>query len=270
VAGGVIPAPKLAALWSNRRVLQLLVSRDVKVKYADSLLGYLWSVLEPLMMAVVYWFVFTQIFTRTVGEEPYIIFLLAGLLPWQWANSALRQSTTALGRDAKLVRSVNVPREIWVFRLVAAKFMEFVFALPVLALFAVLLKAPLSPYAFLFPLAVLLQTVLLVGCGLILAPLAAMYSDIRRLMRIAMRLLFFGTPVLYSLADVEARLGSTMAKIFIYNPLVGIMELYRAAFFEGEFVGWRPVVVSAVISAGLLVVGLRVFDRFEGRVLKEI
>jgi ABC-2 type transport system permease protein len=221
-------------------------------------------------MAVVYWFVFTKIFTRSVGEEPYIVFLLAGLLPWQWANSALRWSTGALGKDAKLVRSVNVPREIWVLRLVASKFSEFLFALPVLAIFAVLLRVPLSPYTFLFPFAVLLEALLLTGCGLILAPLAAMYSDVQRLMRLAMRLLFFGTPVLYSLADVEARLGPTLAKMFIYNPFVGIIELYRAAFFDGEFVGWRPVIVSIVISSGIFAVGLWVFDRFEGRVLKEI
>jgi ABC-2 type transport system permease protein len=240
------------------------------VKYASSVLGYLWSVLDPLMMAVVYWFVFTKIFVRSVGEDPYIVFLLAAMLPWQWANGSLRASTSTLDKDAKLIRSTNLPREIWVLRLVGSKFVEYLFTLPVLALFAVIFQAELSWYAVLWPLAVVLQTILLVGCGLVLAPVSALFSDVERLMRIAMRLLFFASPVLYGLSDVQNRIPSAIADFYVLNPLVGILELYRVAFFPGEWVGWTPVGVSALISLLVFGFGLWVFHRLEGRVLKEI
>ena len=100
------------------------------------MLGYVWSILEPLAMAGVYWFVFTKLMTRQVGEDPYIVFLLCGMLPWQWASAALRSSMKALSKDSKLVRSTNLPREIWVLRTVGSKFAEFLYALPVLAFFA--------------------------------------------------------------------------------------------------------------------------------------
>lgn len=270
MVAAVIPASKVASLWSNRRILKLLVARDVQAKHADSMLGHLWSVLEPLLMAGVYWFVFTKIFQRSVGEEPYIVFLLCGLLPWQWANSCLRQSTTALNKDSKLVRSTNLPREIWVLRLVLSKLTDFGFALPVLAMFAILTRAEPSKYMLLAPVALVMQTVLLVGWCLVLAPISALYSDVQRLMGIGMRLLFYGTPVLYALSDVDQRLGSKLSHVFVYNPLVGVLELYRASFFPGEWVGWRPVIISAIISVALLVIGLRVFDRLESRVLKEM
>ena len=101
-------------------MLLLLVRRDIKVRYAQSVLGYLWSVLDPLLMALVYWFVFTQIFVRTVGESPYILFLLTGMLPFMWFQQTVGGSTNAI-KDERLVRSTAMPREIWVLRLVVSK-----------------------------------------------------------------------------------------------------------------------------------------------------
>jgi ABC-2 type transport system permease protein len=94
---------KLGTLWGRRRILWLLVSRDLKVKYAGSALGYLWSVLEPLIQAGIYWFIFTKMIHRSLGEAPYVVFLLCGMLPWQFTNAALRSSMKALSKDAKLV-----------------------------------------------------------------------------------------------------------------------------------------------------------------------
>lgn len=260
----------MRVLWGNRRVLQLLVSRDLKVKYADSLLGYFWTILEPLMMAGVYWFVFTQLMVRQLGEDPYIVFLLTAMLPWQWANASLRASMRALTKDSKLVRSTNLPREIWILRTVGSKLSEFVFAIPVLVFFAVINHAELSWYVVFFPLALLLQTALLVGAGLALAPLAVLYGDVERLMRIVTRLLFYFSPVIYGLNDVEERLGSLAAKLYILNPLAGIFDLYRSAFFPDQWAGWDAVAVAALISCGMLGVGATIFRRLEGTVLKEI
>lgn len=266
----VEPVPRLRILWGNRRVLQLLVSRDLKVKYADSVLGYFWTILEPLMMAGVYWFVFTQLMDRTLGEEPYIVFLLAAMLPWQWTNSSLRASMKALSKDSKLVRSTNLPREIWILRTVGSKFSEFFLAIPVLVFFAVINSAELSWYVVFFPLAVLLQTVLLVGAGLALAPLAVLYGDVERLMRILTRLLFYFSPVIYGVNDVRDKLGGVVADLYILNPLAGIFDLYRTAFFPDEWAGWGAVGVSALIAFAMLAIGVTVFRRLEGTVLKEI
>ncbi|WP_425375206.1 ABC transporter permease, partial [Microbacterium paraoxydans] len=129
-----------AAVGAPRRYLHslwLLSARDLKVRYATSFLGYLWSVLDPLVMSAIYWFVFTQVFRRDVGEEPYIIFLISALLPWVWFNSSVSDFTRAFKKDARLVRSTAIPRSIWVNRIVLSKGMEYLFSLPVLALFIV-------------------------------------------------------------------------------------------------------------------------------------
>ena len=260
---GVLVRPR--ALWQRRRAVRLLVGRDLKVRYSSSALGYLWSVLEPLLLAGIYWFIFTQVFTRTAGEEPYIVFLLAGLLPWTWFNAAVTDSARALNTEAKLVRSTNVPREVWVLRVVLSKGVEFLLSLPVLLAFALLYSAPVTwGLLYLIP-AVLLQAVLLLGIGLLLSPLVVLVRDLERIVRIGLRLGFYASPVIFSVSDVPG----SLAHVFALNPLAGIFELNRAGFFPGQVHGIH-VAISAAFAVGALVLGWAVFARLERTVLKEI
>ncbi|NIH67598.1 ABC transporter permease [Modestobacter marinus] len=259
------PARRVVALWGRRRALRLLVARDLKVRYASSSLGYLWSVLEPLLMAGIYWFVFTQVFARSVGAEPYIVFLLAGLLPWTWFNTAVGDTAKALRSDAKLVRSTNVPREIWVLRVVVSKGIEFVLSLPVLFLFALVQAASVNWRILLLVPAVLLQATLLLGLGLMLAPMIVLVRDLERVVRIALRLGFYASPVIFAVSDVPG----PWAGLFALNPLSGIFELCRAGFFP-EQLNWAHVGVSVVFSLAVLAGGWAVFARLERTVLKEI
>lgn len=257
-------------LRGQQRIMGLLIVRDLKVRYAGSLLGYVWTVLDPLLMALVYWFIFTEIFHRGgVGERPYIVFLLCGLLPWNWVNGALIDSAKALSQEAKLVRSSNLPREIWVVRVVASKFVEFLFSIPVLAIFMVVFHKGASWYVLTVPVAMALQAVLLLGLSLFLAPVSVLFTDVPRLVRIILRMLFYLSPVVYGLHS----LPPVARRILTFNPLTGIFELYRAALFPETFErahAWPVVGVAAVISVLLLGFGLWVFRRLEGVVLKEI
>lgn len=248
--------------------LWVLSARDLRVRYATSWLGYLWSVLDPLVMSLIYWFVFTQIFQRSVGADPYIVFLLAAMLPWMWFNVSVGDFTRAFQRDAKLVRSTAIPRAIWVGRIVLSKGIEFLFALPVLAIFVlanVQHGAHVTWGVVLFPVAILVQACLLTGLGLILAPLCVMFEDLERTTKLVLRALFYGSPIIYSARD----LPPGFEWLGIANPLGGIFSMYRTAFF-GEM--WDPVavVVSVVVSIVLLIVGIFVFRGLEREVLKEL
>ncbi|WP_242090625.1 ABC transporter permease, partial [Microbacterium lacticum] len=155
-----------------------------------SALGYLWSILDPLVMSAIYWFVFTLIFQRDgIGGEPYIVFLLVGLLPWVWFNASVIDFTKAFRKDAKLVRSTAIPRSIWVGRIVLSKGIEFLFSIPVLILFALFAQPRVqwNPLILLFPLGIVLQAVLLVGLGLLVAPLCALWGDLERTTRLILR-----------------------------------------------------------------------------------
>lgn len=246
--------------------MRLLSARDLKVRYSTSWLGYFWSVLDPLVMAAIYWFVFTQVFKReNVGADPYIVFLVAGLLPWVWFNLSVTDFTRAFRKDAKLVRSTNIPRSIWVARIIVSKGTEFLFALPVLALFAIFAGATLGWGALLFPLAVLLQGLLLLGIGLLVAPLCVLYSDLERTTRLVLRALFYASPVIYGIKD----LPEPFNQIAAFNPLAGIFTLYRMPFFPGEF-DMFTVIVSVILTLAILVLGIVTFRGLERTVLKEL
>jgi ABC-2 type transport system permease protein len=248
-----------------RHALWLLTTRDLKVRYSTSALGYLWSVLDPLVMAGIYWFVFTQVFQRPLGTDPYIVFLLSALLPWMWFNGAISDSTRAFLKDAKLVRSTMIPRTIWVNRIVLSKGIEFLLALPVLALFAIVFEAGVGWELAFFPLAIVLQAMLTVGVALIVAPLVVFFRDLERAVKLVLRFLFYASPIIYGVSNLPSELHLWAA----FNPLTGIFGLYRAGFFPEEL-DWFNVVISAVMSLALLVVGLLVFRGSLRQVLKEI
>jgi ABC-2 type transport system permease protein len=275
-----------------RHSLWLLTRRDLRVRYSTSVLGYVWSILDPLVMSGIYWFVFTVIFKRDVGENPYIVFLLTALLPWMWFNGAVSDSTRAYIREAKLIRSTMIPRTIWVNRIVASKGIEFLLSLPVLAFFAIVAGAKLNVDVLLFPLAIVIQTVLTIGVGLIVAPLVVFFRDLERATKLALRFLFYASPIIYSARDLPGGCGGgTPARdcaahlathpgaqtdvLFslhfwsAFNPLTGIFSLYRSAFFAEEL-DWFLVGVSAAMSLVLLAIGWAVFKRFERDILKEI
>ncbi len=252
------PRRYLHALW-------LLTARDLRVRYATSALGYLWSVLDPLVMSVIYWFVFTQVFERTVGAQPYIVFLITALLPWVWFNTAVSDFTRAFNKDARLVRSTAIPRSIWINRIVLGKGIEFLFSLPVLVLFAVFAGAQVGWGLLWFPVAALLQVALLVGLGLLVAPLCVLYSDLERTTKLILRALFYASPIIYGVADLPA----PFPQIAAFNPLSGIFTLYRMGFFPDQW-DTLSVAMAAVMSLAFLLLGVVVFRRLERPVLKEL
>ncbi|GAB2463055.1 ABC-2 type transport system permease protein [Conyzicola lurida] len=245
--------------------LWLLAKRDLRVRYSTSALGYFWSILDPLVMAGIYWFVFTVVFGRGVGEEPYIVFLLSALLPWTWFTGAVSDSTRAFIREAKLVRSTKIPRTIWVVSLVLSKGIEFIASLPVLALFVILGNGSVNGNVVFFVLGIAIQALLTIGVGLIVAPLVVFFRDLERAVKLALRFLFYASPIIYGVTDLPEQLHFWAA----FNPLSGIFSLYRSAFFPAQL-DWAMVAISAGMSIVILCIGLLVFKRSIRSVLKEI
>jgi ABC-2 type transport system permease protein len=217
-------------------------------------------------MAGIYWFVFTVIFGRgSIGEQPYIVFLLAALLPWTWFNGVISDSTRAFEFEAKLIRSTKIPRTIWISSLVLSKGIEFIASIPVLAAFAIFTGAQLHWEVVYWIPAILIQGLLAFGLGLIVAPLVVFLRDLHRAVKLILRVLFYASPIVYGLTDLPSEFHFWAA----FNPLSGIISLYRAAFFPGQL-DLFTVAMSVVMTVIFVLIGIAVFKRTEAAVLKEI
>lgn len=256
-----------SSVLQQRSLLRLLVSRDLKVRYAQSALGYLWTVIDPLAMALIYWFVFTYVFHRRVPEEgPYVLFLILALLPWQWLANSVTDASRVLSGEARIVRSASLPREVWVVRVVLSKMAEFVFALPVVIGFAIFYHKHPTIDALLFPAAMVMQFFFVMALLLFLAPLTSLIDDLQRLVRIVMRMYMYLSPVIYGMSQVPNK----VAWIMEFNPMTAIIGLYRAGIYGQEMPGWPAIAKAIGVIALLFFIGRIVFRRLQGAVLKEM
>ncbi|HEX4442825.1 MAG TPA: ABC transporter permease [Galbitalea sp.] len=256
-----------------RHSLWLLTKRDLQVRYTVSALGYLWSILDPLLMSGIYYFVFVILFGRGAPiDQPYIVFLLCALLPWTWFNGATNDFAKAFTRESKLIRSTSIPRSIWVMRIVLSKGIEFLISLPVLIVFVIITEFTTTPAHIRLdivyvPLAIILEAILITGVGLILAPIVVFYRDLERAVKLLLRLLFYATPIVYGIDKFSAH--PMIRHILELNPLAGPMGIYRAVFFKGTL-SWTAIEISAVESLIILAIGIFAFRRNVRAVLKEL
>lgn len=251
-------------VWDHREVLKLFVKRNLKVKYQQSVLGYAWSLLEPLLLTGVYYFVFAQILHA--GTKDYGLFLVSGILPWLWFNSAVRQATGALTSQSRLITTRSLPREVFPLSVVGSRFVEFMLSLPVLALFAGLTGVP--PHATVLGgiLAIVLQTMLLVGLTMILSSVTVLVRDVQQVIRVALRLTFYVSGVLYPVSKVP----HSVRDVYEMNPLVTIFKLYRAVWFPGKFPSTHLLISSSIVCVVVLLIGWWVFRLLEPAILKEL
>jgi ABC-2 type transport system permease protein len=260
---GIPIADRLYDVWLRRDVLRMLVDRGLKAKYASSVLGYAWSLIEPAMFILTY-FLLLKIFNRSYPMYP--LFVGSTVLSWQWFNGTVNSALGSLRANARLITSVNLPREIYPLADAVEKAVEYVFSVPVLLLVALIYQARPSGYVLLLPLALLLELMICTGMALLVSSLNTVLRDVQRGIGIVLRMMFYLTPVLYPLQKLPAKYRALEA----INPLTGVLEMQRAIWFPTYWTGWQPVFNSIIGATVVLVAGFTVFARTERTVLKEL
>ena len=257
---------RLRDLWRHRALVGVLVAREVKARYRGSVLGFFWSLLNPLLMLAVYTLVFQLLLpNRSPSTSPYALFLFCGLLPWNWLSSSISDGATSLLTHGALLRKILFPAEVLPAVAVLAQGVHFLLALPVLlaALLAGALGAfgppvPLGWALLQVPLLLLLQALLLFGVGLFLAALTVHFRDVRDLLGTFLSLWFFASPVLYDLRDFT---GSPVGRLLAWNPAAPLFSAWHDALFYGRWIQPATWGVLLAVSSAALLVGYAFFDR---------
>lgn len=252
----------LAELWRYRHLFAVLVWRTLKVRYQQTAIGVAWAVLQPLLLT----FVFTVIFgllmrMQTDGGRPYPVFVLSGLLVWQFVAQSFQQATGSVVANAHLVTKIYFPRILLLLAAITAAFFDMLCVLVLMAVFMLFYGVAPSAGVLAFVPAMLLVAITVLGLALWLGALYVPYRDVGHLLPFLTQIWMFVSAVFYPLALLPPK----YALLYALNPVLVAVQTSRWAFAGGEPPGSTMVVISCVVAVLLLVSGLWFFRRHEGR-----
>jgi homopolymeric O-antigen transport system permease protein len=247
------------ARW--REILYMLVMRDLKARTKQAYLGYLWILIQPLLLTGVFSVLVQQVLGRTdLSEIPYPVFLMAGVIPWQFFANSLNESTESLVKNVDLVRQVYFPREILATYPVFARLIDVVIGLAALFVFMLVWHVPVSGWVILVPIVVAEEMLFAAALGMLLSAANVAWRDISRGLPLVLFLMLYAVPVLYP----PERMPAAMQPLYLLNPIAHLVDEFRAAV-----VGTRePNLLALAILAALGIAGVwvaqRVFSVFDG------
>lgn len=244
-------------LYHSRNVLQQLVAQQLILRYRRTILGYFWTLINPLLMMTVMAVVFSALFKADL--KTFAIFLFAGMIPWNFFNSIVTQSTTAFINNEGLIKKIYLPKALFPLSIASALLIDSLFAF--VALFGIILALGGAPsWALLFlPVSYLLLFIFAMGFGMIVSVATVFFRDLQYVITIAMQALFFLTPILYK-PDV---LGGTIRWIIELNPVTPFIALFRAPLIDGALPSSFVVLQASMISIITMLIGLFIFLRYE-------
>jgi ABC-type polysaccharide/polyol phosphate export permease len=260
----------LQHLLRYRALVQSLVARELKARYRGSVLGFFWSFVNPLLLLLIYSFVFTVVMPglHPPELEPYAIFMFCGILPWTWFSSSLLEASNVLIAGGNLIRKVLFPAEVLPIVTVLAGLVHFCLGLPILAAFLVYYRVPIYPPDLAwFVAVVLVQLVLTLGLALLVAALTVHFRDVRDLLANLLTLWFFATPIIYPLSQAPP----DVQRLLNFNPFTHLALSYQEVLFKpGPFTGWPRLLGVGAVSIVVFLFGYFVFDRLRDTLAEEV
>ena len=234
------------------------------------MLGFFWSFINPLLLLLIYTFVFSVVLpgTRPSTLEPYALFMFCGILPWTWFSSSLSEASGSLISSGNLIKKVLFPAEVLPIVAVLANMIHFLLGLPILAAFLLYYRVPLNVAELLwFPVIVGVQLVLTFGLSLILAALTVHFRDVRDILSNVLTFWFFATPIIYPLSAAPS-----FGRAFLnFNPFTHLAVSYQEVlFYPAPFGHWKWLSDLAGLAGATFLVGYFLFDRLRDSFAEEV
>ena len=266
---------RAGSLAEVRELTRSLTAREIRSQYKGSVLGWFWSLLNPLAQIVTFTLVFSVILRAEPpvgvpsGQHNYTLWLITGLIPWNLFANGVVGTTGSLLAQGSLISKVYFPRStVVVSKILAVAFTSLIeFAVMVIVLLAA--GSMVLPWLPVVALLFGLQLVMVLGIGLMLSVANVYFRDIQYLLNIALQLLFYSAAIIFPISLIAAH-GPRALHIFRLNPLVRLFEAYRDVLYDLRWPSFTDVGYVALWAFGILAVGMVVFRRFQGRLVEEL
>jgi ABC-type polysaccharide/polyol phosphate export permease len=265
----------LKGVWKYRVLIQNLVSREIKARYRGTILGFLWSFFNPLLLMTVYTIVFGFIIKPkdlSIGDTPwlYSLYLFCGILPWTWFSSSSLESANVLMINGSLIKKILFPAEILPVVTVTSNLVHFLFGLPILFIFIPIMGKPFTLWIFFLPVVILVQYVFCLGLSLLISSLTVHFRDIRDILANLLTFWFFSTPIIYSLELPTIEKSHFLRVLLNLNPMTHIIRGYQSCLFYGELIHWKKLGATLLVGLLFFVIGYYVFDRLRDSFPEEV
>lgn len=251
-------------IYDYRELLKNNVKKEIRGRYKKSLLGVVWTFLNPLLQLAVYAFIFPLILKTT--QPYYVIFVCVGLIPWTFFTATVSQSTWAVIGNANIVKKVYFPREILPISVVTSNMVTFLISTIIIIVFCLVYGLGITKYIIFYPIILIIQYIFQLGISLILSAITVYFRDLEHFVQIALMLLFYATPIVYA--------GNTIPEAFSfiikYNPMAHIITGYRDIFYNQTRPDFISLGIVLLVSIALTIIGYLIFKKLQKGFAEEL
>lgn len=240
-------------------LIVILTKKEIKIRYRNSILGYLWSIAHPLAFAIVFYIAFKVV--MKIDVENYTVFLIAGLFPWQWFSNSVNSSAGIFIGNASLIKKLNFPKSVLPLSTLLNDTVHFVLAIPVIALFIYIYNIPIRiSWVYGIPLLLIIQLIFIYGLSLIISSINLFFRDMERIILILTTLLFYFTPIFYP----EKMVPQAYQPLLKLNPVACLVINWRMLFLNGN-IDLIYLYLSVAYSVAIFITGYLIYKKLSVR-----
>ena len=258
---------RIKEIMNYMDMIRSLVKRELRGRYQKSVLGFLWSFISPLCQIAVFTVVFTFIFPSNVPK--YYIYLMAGMIPWQFFSDSISQGSCAIIYNADMTKKIYFPREVLTISTVTAKFVNLLLSMIVVFGFILFSGIGFRPLLILLPFILLLEYGIALGFALLFSAITVYLRDMEYVVNVILMAWIWATPIMYAPEYLQTN-SELIANVLRINPVTSVMNLYRDVLYFHTLPEMIDVILPTIWAVALLVIGELVFKRLEGDFAEEL
>ena len=249
----------LKDLYAAKDLLFAWTGRNIRGRYQQSALGWLWAIIQPAAAVIIFTLIFTRIVPIDTGDTPYIIFSYVAVVPWTFLSTSLTDMSASLVANMNLIKKIYFPREAIPIAAMLARLMDFGVAAALIIILMIIYEMPLYLPGLLFlPLILAIQMTLLLGLGMGLSALNVFYRDVQSVLTLVIQIWFYASPIIYPVTMIPEKFRT----LYFLNPMAGILESYRDVLIHARMPGIY-LLPSAAVAVIVFVIGYWSFKRVE-------
>ena len=252
------------SIYNYRELLKNNVKKEIRGRYKNSILGVIWTFLNPLLQLAVYAFIFPLILKNTL--DYYVIFVCVGLIPWTFFTTSISQSAYTIIANGNIVKKVYFPREILPISVVTSAMVNFLISTLIIVAFCILYGLGLTKYVIFFPVILIIQYILQLGISLMLSSCTVYFRDLEHFIQIILQVMFYATPIVFSKDSIP----EAFRRIINLNPMAHIINAYRDIFYYQTVPDLKNLGILFIISTIICVIGYFIFNKLQKGFAEEL